>query len=321
LKPVRLDVLVPADFGLVGPGEPSPPEYGLFGPGSITWRVDREIAVLLGSGSRALLLQVAHPKVAAAVADHSRYRSDPLGRLRDTLDAIYGFAFEDTRRVQRILEHIHALHTRVHGRTPENEPYSALDPHLLLWVYSTLIDSSLLAYETFVAPLEQQKRERYYAEFCQAGPLWGIPAEHFPESLASLRRWMAQLIDSGEVRVTPQGRHVGRYILEPGAWWMPPPVALLMRLVTVWLLPTPLRAGFGYTWGPRRERLAENFAAFSRAVVPRLPRLMRDLPLARAADRRARGVALQSHAAGAGRRPGPPDGARRASSARAGDLW
>ena len=66
-------------------------QTGLFGPGSMTWLVDREIAVLLGSGARALLLQVAHPMVAAAVADHSRYRSDPLGRLRDTLDAIYAF--------------------------------------------------------------------------------------------------------------------------------------------------------------------------------------------------------------------------------------
>ena len=301
--------------------EQMPPEFGLFGPGSVTWRVDREIAVLLGSGSRALLLQVAHPKVAAAVADHSRYRSDPLGRLRDTLDAIYGFAFEDKRRVERILEHIHALHTRVRGQTLDGEPYSALDPHLLLWVYSTLIDSSLLAYETFVAPLEQAERERYYAEFRDAGPVWGIPPECFPDSLASLRRWMANLIENGEVHVTPQGRHVGRYILAPGAWWMPPPAALLMRFVTVWLLPPPLRAGFGYDWGPRRERLTETVAALSRTVVPRLPHLMRDLPLARAADRRVRGVAWQAHAARERRRSGSTDGARRASSARPRDLW
>src|SRR5438105_15079032 len=101
----------------------------------MTWRVDREVAVLFGSGSRALLLQVAHPKVAAAVAEHSRYRSDPLGRLRDTLDAIYGFAFEDTHRVEQIVTHIRHLHARVRGQTPAHQPYSALDPHLLLWVY------------------------------------------------------------------------------------------------------------------------------------------------------------------------------------------
>src|SRR5438067_11677283 len=117
----------------------------------MTWRVDREAMVLLGSGSRALLLQVAHPKVAAAVADHSRYRSDPLGRLRDTLHAIYGFAFADSRRAGRIVARINALHSRVIGTTPEGAAYAARDPHLLLWVYATLIDSSLLAYDTFVA--------------------------------------------------------------------------------------------------------------------------------------------------------------------------
>src|SRR5436305_11494123 len=108
----------------------------------MTWRVDREAMVLLGSGSRALLLQVAHPLVAAAVAAHSRYRSDPLGRLRDTLDAIYSFAFADTQRALGVVQSINGLHAHVQGRAPSGEPYSALDSHLLLWVYATLIDSS-----------------------------------------------------------------------------------------------------------------------------------------------------------------------------------
>lgn len=268
-----------------------PPEHGLFGPGSVTWRVDREIAVLLGSGARALLLQVAHPKVAAAVAGHSRYRTDPLGRLRDTLDAIYGFAFEDARRVERIVQHINGQHSRVHGVTPDGEPYTAHDPHLLLWVYATLIDSSLLAYETFVSPLEPADRELYYTEFRRAGPIWGIPPEHFPSSLAELRSWMADLIDTGEVQVTEQGRQVGRYILEPPVWWLPAPLSIPLRLVTVWLLPPPLRAGFGFAWGPRRDRLMRRVGASSRAIVPRLPHLVRDLPLARAADGRVKRLA------------------------------
>jgi uncharacterized protein (DUF2236 family) len=254
----------------------------------MTWRVDREVAVLLGSGSRALLLQVAHPKVAAAVAEHSRYRSDPLGRLRDTLDAIYGFAFEDARRVQNIVDRIHNLHTRVRGATPDGDRYSALDPHLLLWVYATLIDSSLLAYTTLVAPLTTAELDGYYAEFRRAGPMWGIPVDHFPPSLNELRTWMDGLIASGEVSVSSQGREVGRYILEPPVWWIPPPAAFPMRLLTVWLLPPALRTGFGYSWGPRRERLMRIVAASSRAVVPRLPRALRDLPMARMAERRVR---------------------------------
>ncbi|MDP9398691.1 MAG: oxygenase MpaB family protein, partial [Actinomycetota bacterium] len=66
------------------PGVPGDP--GLFGPASTAWSVLRERVVLLG-GPAALLLQVAHPLVAAGVAEHSDFRADPLHRLRATLDA------------------------------------------------------------------------------------------------------------------------------------------------------------------------------------------------------------------------------------------
>jgi uncharacterized protein (DUF2236 family) len=52
---------------------------GLYRPEEIFWRVNRE-AVLLLTGARALLLQTAHPLVAAGVADHSGFRRDPFGR-------------------------------------------------------------------------------------------------------------------------------------------------------------------------------------------------------------------------------------------------
>ncbi len=261
---------------------------GLFGPGSVTWQVDREIAVLIGSGARALLMQVAHPLVAAAVADHSRYRADPLGRLRATLDAIYTFAFGDRATALGAVEGVTRLHNAVRGVAPDGRPYSALEPDLLLWVYATLIDSSVLAYETFVAPLSPARREQYYAEFRRAGLFWGIPAECFPPSLFELRAWMTELMASGEVGVTAQGRSVGRFILQPNAWWLPPPLALPLQLITIWLLPPPLRDGFGFRWNPRRERLMQVVAGSSRLMVPRLPRVLRDLPIARAAERRVR---------------------------------
>ena len=59
------------------------------GPGTLTRRINLEPVILLGGG-RALLLQVAHPLVAAGVADHSDYRSDPWGRLVRTLETMSG---------------------------------------------------------------------------------------------------------------------------------------------------------------------------------------------------------------------------------------
>jgi len=261
---------------------------GLFGPSSVTWKVDREIAVLVGSGSRALLLQVAHPLVAAAVARHSRFQSDPIGRLRDTLDAIYSFAFADTEHALGVVRSVNGRHAHVNGIAPDGRVYSALDPHLLLWVYATLIDSSLRAYETLIAPLADADRERYYAEFCAAGPVWGVPPADLPPTLDGLRAWMAEMIASGEVHVSEQGRAVGRFIVEPPVWWLPRSASIPMRLLTTWLLPPALRDGFGFSWGPRREQFMRASAALSRSVVPNLPHGVRDLPIARAADRRVR---------------------------------
>jgi uncharacterized protein (DUF2236 family) len=49
-----------------------------FTPETMIWQVDREMVLLL-AGGRALLMQLAHPKVAAGVAEHSHFKGDPLG--------------------------------------------------------------------------------------------------------------------------------------------------------------------------------------------------------------------------------------------------
>src|SRR5262249_21761403 len=53
---------------------------GIFGPRSMTWRMKREAAIFLGAG-RALLLQLAHPWVAAAIEQHSDTFANPIGRF------------------------------------------------------------------------------------------------------------------------------------------------------------------------------------------------------------------------------------------------
>jgi len=106
-------------------------DAGLFGPGSVTWRVNREGVLLLGGGA-ALVLQVAHPLVAAGVAEFSNYREDPWGRLYRTLDLTTRIVFGDTETALEAGERIRNVHTRVHGvtkepggRYPAGTPYDA----------------------------------------------------------------------------------------------------------------------------------------------------------------------------------------------------
>jgi uncharacterized protein (DUF2236 family) len=266
---------------------------GLFGPGSAVWRVNRHLVVWAAGGGRALLLQLAHPLVAAAVAEHSRFEADPLARLRHTLAASYAYVFADAAAARATVGAVGRRHARVRGalpaaagRHPAGAPYHALDPELLLWVYATAVDSWLVAFERFVGRLVPEEREAYYAAARRPGPLWGIPPERFPPDVPALRAWMAEAVARGEVAVGDQARTLARLVLRPPVWWLPAPAFAPLTLPAVWLLPPALRAAFGLSWGPRREGAMRAAAAASRRLLPRLPAPLRDVPAARAAERR-----------------------------------
>ena len=84
--------------------------HGVFGPRSLTWQIDRESAIFFGAG-RALLLQLAHPWVAAAIEQHSNAFADPILRaiksdLRNTSGHIEPkcfCTFRATRANRRIM--------------------------------------------------------------------------------------------------------------------------------------------------------------------------------------------------------------------------
>src|SRR5437870_13865316 len=83
---------------------------GLYGPTSEAWRLNREAMLLLGAGPRALLLQLAHPLVAAGVADHSDFRADPLRRLRATLRSYLAIVYGTTKEARAEIRRLNALH-------------------------------------------------------------------------------------------------------------------------------------------------------------------------------------------------------------------
>jgi uncharacterized protein (DUF2236 family) len=258
---------------------------GLFGPDSMSWRIDRE-ALLLAGGTCALLMQLAHPAVAAGVAQHSDFREDPFGRLRRSLTASYAVVFGSTPRAERAIRRINAIHRVVAGRIPETgQPYRALDPHLLLWVHATLVDTALRVYDRYVAPLSAPSAEAYHLEARQVALRLGIPAAALPATLADLRAEMARLLKGGEVQVTPTARLLAPSVLYPGR--LPPRIVWdAAHLISFSVMPPSIRAGYGIPWSPSRERGMRRLASVSRRILPILPRGLRHVPQARSADRR-----------------------------------
>ena len=109
----------------------------MFPPGAVIRRVNEEPAILFGAG-RALLLQLAHPHVAAGVDQHSDFQHNPFKRLRGTLEAVYAMVYGPRELAEGVGRRIRWVHDHVTG-----PGYRANDPENLLWVHATLLDSAL----------------------------------------------------------------------------------------------------------------------------------------------------------------------------------
>jgi uncharacterized protein (DUF2236 family) len=211
-------------------------------------------------GGPAVLLQVAHPLVAAGIVQHSDYRHDLWKRLARTLRALYLIAFGTKAEAERAGQAVQAVHARVHGTTqtqlgsfPAGTPYSASYPDLMLWVHATLVHSSLAVYGRFVSALSPEEEERYYQEMALVARLFGTPAAIIPSSLAEFRDYFEAQLAGGTITVTAPAREVAAIIFEAH---LPAPMRLLVpahRLSTAGLLPPRLREEYGLRWTPLHD--------------------------------------------------------------------
>jgi uncharacterized protein (DUF2236 family) len=265
---------------------------GFFDQRSTIWRVNREM-VLLAAGGRALLMQLAHPKVAAGVAQHSDFQTDPFARLHRTMEAMWSIVFDKEPQARKSLERVTRLHTRVHGRVGSGEGslagacYDANDQDLLLWVHATLIDSALVGYDRFVAPLSLAEKRRYYDESKQLARLFGINEAFIPGALDEFEVYMRSMMAGEEIRVGPTARKLGRDVLYARPWLFRI-IGPLFRFVTAGLLPEKLRTGYDLNWNGRREQLLAGFLKTVRAVLPLTPNPVRVVPNARGAEKARR---------------------------------
>jgi len=193
------------------------PEYpaddGYFGPASVTWRVAGDLGRSV-AGLRALMLQALHPLAMAGVDQHSNWRSDPVGRLAATSGYLATISFGDRAAAERAAARVRRVHEHITGTDAiTGRLYAASDPALLLWVHATLVESGIVAAESFGTPLPAGDSDRYVAEMTAAAELVGIPAGLAPASLAGLRDYLASA--RPELRCTPAAAESMAYLLDP----------------------------------------------------------------------------------------------------------
>jgi uncharacterized protein (DUF2236 family) len=297
---------------------PLTPDPGLYGPGSEAWRLNREAALLLGAGPRALLLQIAHPLVAEGVDQHSDFRADPWSRLAGTLRSYLTIVYGTTPQARGEIRRLNGLHRSVSG--PVRDPgaaarfggaYDARDPGLSLWVHATLVDSTLATVDAWLEPLSHDRRARFYAETLAVGRLFGVPEPVLPPDIDAFDAYVAAMLGPrGPVHPTPVARELADVILHPplgpavsggpiarrlgsvsgllGSMLdrLPRGAASWLLVPSLGLLPASLRAEYGFVWGPAERAISAWLVTAWRAGRPLFPETLRWFPQALAADSR-----------------------------------
>jgi uncharacterized protein (DUF2236 family) len=255
------------------------PRSGVFAPDSMIWKVDRESALFLAAG-RAALLQLAHPWVATALEQHSTVLANPIARFHNTFRIVFTVVFGSRDQAIRAAQHLYALHTQIRGEMTgevaayaRGSHYEANEIGALRWVFATLVDSALLAYESAIAPLAREEREAYYAETKVMAALFGIPADALPARWDDFLAYVNAMVQSNSLGATQTARSMAQSILAGAGSWIRPP-RWYRSLTTIWL-PERLREEFGLELCAADQLAAEQALSRFARVYRRLPAAIR----------------------------------------------
>jgi uncharacterized protein (DUF2236 family) len=272
-KDALVGLLVDVERGGANPVE------GIFGPDSESWKVNRESALFLGAG-RAALLQLGHPWVAASLDEHSTLMARPIDRFHGTFRIVFCMIFGTLDQAMAAARHLHALHTRIQGAIPEDvaaykrgSRYEANEVEALKWVYSTLVESAVFAYECAMGPLGDVERERYYAESRILAGLFGLRATELPENWEAFAAYNAGMHESNLLGVSRRARAMAHGLLSGAGSWIHPP-QWYRSLTTEWM-PERFREEFGLAFGAAEQGAAAAAKKRIPAIYKRLPAVIR----------------------------------------------
>ncbi len=222
---------------------------GVLGPDSVSWRVVGDVAAFVG-GIRALLIQTAHPEVVAGVAQHSSFRTDPLGRLTRTSFFVTATTYGAKPEVDEAVNIVRAVHRPVKGLSERGRAYDANDPAQAAWVHNVLTDSFLCAYQHYgPRPLAPEEADRFVLEQARIGARLG--ATPLPETAEALATWVC---DHPDVAASRAQADVIAFLRRPPVPVGPGLGYRLLLEAAIPTVPAPLREVLGLRVSSPRAR-------------------------------------------------------------------
>ncbi|MFD1214921.1 oxygenase MpaB family protein, partial [Arthrobacter sp. GCM10027362] len=227
---------------------------------------------------RALLLQIAHPAIGHAVAEHSNFAERPLDRLRTTMGYVYAVVYGTAGQVAAVRRAANRAHARVRRRPDAaSRGYNAFDAETQLWVVATLYETMVTVHEKIHGPLDDASADLIYREYARIGTALQLPQQLWPADRAAFGAYWDRTLaglKADEVAV-----RLARELLYPPAG--PALMRLLMpaaRLITAGLLPCRLRQEFRLPWNRGHRLCFEHTLRLLAGVYPLLPQRLRHWP-------------------------------------------
>lgn len=270
------------------------PDVGLFGPDSMFWRVNRHLAMFLGAG-RAALLQTAHPWVANGIDQHSKTKTDPMGRFRRTFTNVFTMVYGNIDQVLNSCITVHNIHASMFGQISENSgafvegsEYQANDVYAMVWVHATLWETSIKMYELIVGPLTPAEKEAYYQDTRLFAYCFGIPDSALPQTWNEFLEYNENMWNSDMLKVEKDAMEIAEFLFKFQP--MLKPVLDRYKIVTSMMMPDRIREE--YELPPATDKnigIYENFIGAFRKSYRFIPNRFKYLPPYVEAQRRLRG--------------------------------
>ncbi|KAA9151164.1 DUF2236 domain-containing protein [Amycolatopsis acidicola] len=227
--------------------------------------------------AQVLVLQVAHPVVAAGVKDHSDYVADPWTRLMRTGASLSIYIYGGPDGAAYEARRLRALHKKFTGVREDGKRYSALDPQAYAWVHATLVRLPVDAQEFYGRPIPRAELDVYYAQMTEVGRMLGLRDKDLPPSWDGFCRYYDEMVDS----FGPNGT-IDQLLETIDS--VRPPVPLpfwaslrrFQRFLLVATLPPALRERLGLEWTDEQQRRFDRLRRIVRAVGNPLPASVRN---------------------------------------------
>ena len=155
---------------------------GLFSPETMAWKIHSDPAMAVG-GIRALLQQALHPIAMDGVAKNSNFREDAWGRLQRTGDYVSTITFGERSAAQALAARVRKIHSTL----------GLNDPHLLLWVHMSMVDSFLDIARRSGMVLSDLEADQYIKEMVLFAELVGVPTADIPANTAEMQSYFQNI--------------------------------------------------------------------------------------------------------------------------------